>query len=315
LIGTHLGVEEPEDPGLYLGCKRELSEKVVDGKNVKIMTYNMESYLTAIVKDYRDLTRELTGHDYKCKHASTPFLDDDHQSSLARAPASNPLGHPVCPWCKVPVDPNADTLDLTKVKSTDNKSVTDRPVNGPLTKRLIGWVGNTLSEVAPHTFADADFAGCPRTLRSTSGGQIQLEGTYTRFPLTARSIRQTCVATSIPDAELAAQHLAYKVMSLPALDLWEVLLGGPVVGIIHEDNTACIAVVMSGKNPTRKYIGRSQGINIQLLFEFLGTPNSTCPNELIRLPIFTLKVSQANPSGATLLNKPMFRMKATSSDS
>ena len=57
-------------------------------------------------------------------------MDDDHQSSLARAPASNPLGHPVCPWCKVPVDPNADTLELTKVKSTDNKSVTDRPVNG-----------------------------------------------------------------------------------------------------------------------------------------------------------------------------------------
>ncbi len=62
-------------------------------------------------------------------------------------------------------------------------------------------------------------------------------------------------------------------MSLPALDLWEVLLCGPVVGIIHEDNTACIAVVMSGGNPTMKYIGRSQGINIQFLYEFLGTPN------------------------------------------
>ena len=90
------------------------------------------------------------------------------------------------------------------------------------------------------------------------------------------------MATSTPDAELAALHLAYKVMSLPALDLWEVLLCGPVVGIIHEDNTACIAVVVSGKNPTMKYIGRSQGINIQFLFEFLGTPNTTCPNELVK---------------------------------
>ena len=49
-------------------------------------------------------------------------------------------------------------------------------VKGSLSKRLVGWVGDPLHEVQPHVYADADFAGCPRTLRSTSGAQIQIEG-------------------------------------------------------------------------------------------------------------------------------------------
>jgi len=40
-----------------------------------------------------------------------------------------------------------------------------------LKHRQVGWVGISLSEVQPHTYADADFSGCPRTLRSTSGAQ------------------------------------------------------------------------------------------------------------------------------------------------
>ena len=92
----------------------------------------------------------------------------------------------------------------------------------------MGFVGNQLSEVMPHTYADADFAGCPRTLRSTSGAQIQIEGSHTRFPIMARSIRQSAVANSTPDAELAALAMAFRAMTIPAIDLWEVLLPVPV---------------------------------------------------------------------------------------
>ena len=62
-------------------------------------------------------------------------------------------------------------------------------VKSSLSQRMVGWVGNALHEVQPHVYADADFAGCPRTLRSTSGAQIHIEGSCTRFPLFARSIR------------------------------------------------------------------------------------------------------------------------------
>ena len=82
-------------------------------------------------------------------------------------------------------------------------------VKGSLKKRLVGWVGDQLHEVQPHVYADADFAGCPRTLRSTSGAQMQIEGANTRFPLFARSVRQQAVAHSIPDAELAAINMAF----------------------------------------------------------------------------------------------------------
>ena len=155
-------------------------------------------------------------------------------------------------------------------------------VKGSLKKRLVGWVGDQLHEVQPHAYADADFAGCPRTLRSTSGAQIQIEGPNTRFPLFARSIRQQAAANSTPDAELAAINMAFRVMIVPALDLWEVLLPCSVICFAHEENSACISVICSGKNPTMRYIGRSQGINIQILHEYLGIDNPDCPCYLIK---------------------------------
>ena len=88
--------------------------------------------------------------------------------------------------------------------------------------------------------------------------RIQFEGPNTRFPLLARSIRQQCVANSTPDAELAAIALAFRVMAIPALDLWDELLPVPVKVFVHEDNAACISVICSGKNPTMWYIGRTQ---------------------------------------------------------
>ena len=109
-----------------------------------------------------------------------------------------------------------------------------------------------------------------------------MEGPFSCFPITARSIRQQCVAHSTPDAELASINLAYRTMSIPALDLRGALLPGRVRGIIHEDNSACIAVIESGRNPTMRYIGRTQGINIQMLHETLGCTHPQCPNDLVK---------------------------------
>ena len=36
--------------------------------------------------------------------------------------------------------------------------------------RLEGWVGDGATALSLHAYADADFAGCPKTKRSTSGG-------------------------------------------------------------------------------------------------------------------------------------------------
>ena len=62
--------------------------------------------------------------------------------------------------------------------------------------RQCGWIhqDDPVSQLGLHTYADANFAGCPRTLRSTSGGQMHLEGPRSRFPIAARSVRQPCVS-------------------------------------------------------------------------------------------------------------------------
>ena len=71
----------------------------------------------------------------------------------------------------------------------------------------MGW--QPAPEAQPHVYADADFSGCPRTLRSTSGAQIHIEGSNTHFPSLARSIRQQATAYSTPNAELAASNIGF----------------------------------------------------------------------------------------------------------
>ena len=42
--------------------------------------------------------------------------------------------------------------------------------------RQIGWIGDKPSDLAPHLFADADFAGYKVTMRSTGGGHLAIMG-------------------------------------------------------------------------------------------------------------------------------------------
>eukprot|EP00972_Heterocapsa_arctica_P078874 11632417-Heterocapsa_arctica.AAC.1 len=41
---------------------------------------------------------------------------------------------------------------------------------------MIGWVGDELTAVQPHLYADADFAGCVETQRSTCGYHFAIRG-------------------------------------------------------------------------------------------------------------------------------------------
>ena len=63
-------------------------------------------------------------------------------------------------------------------------------VNSSLSKRMTGWVGNKFDDLSLSLFADADFAGCAQTLRSTSGSHMHIQGKHTRFPLSGGSKRR-----------------------------------------------------------------------------------------------------------------------------
>ena len=70
--------------------------------------------------------------------------------------------------------------------------------------RLVGRVGDPKEKLKLRLYADADFAGCRLTARSTSGGFLVLVGPNTFFPLTWLSKRQTSVSRSTTESEVVA---------------------------------------------------------------------------------------------------------------
>ena len=137
-------------------------------------------------------------------------------------------------------------------------------------KRLIGWVGDGLHDCFPVAYADSDYAGCEKTMRSTTGAAMLMEGHFTRFPIAARSLRQTSVANSMPEAEMVACHWTYRHIILPTFEIWDAFL--PVGWRIsfYEDNQAMCKVVQSGRNPTMKTLKRCHGVSLSFLHERLS---------------------------------------------
>ena len=123
-------------------------------------------------------------------------------------------------------------------------------VNGSKMRKMIGWVGDDLSQLTVDIYADADFAGCEDPLRSTSGAHMGLQGKHTRFPVAGASKRQGCVSHSTPEAEIIAADFALRTMGIPVVDLWTIVAGKEPRIVFHDDNQAMIAVIRSGKNPT-----------------------------------------------------------------
>ena len=84
------------------------------------------------------------------------------------------------------------------------------------------------------------------------------------------SKKQSCVSHSTPEAELIAADMAVKSIGIPALQLWETILGGSrrkLQAIFKEDNEAAIKILNSGKNPTMRHMQRTHGICLAWLCE------------------------------------------------
>ena len=177
-------------------------------------------------------------------------------------------------------EPRFARLDLLRVvgflatKITKWTSKCDRPLyrligymKGSASLRMVGWVGDSFDSISPHIYADADFAGCVETLRSTSGVQQALLGPNTNFPIAGHSKRQGCVSHSTPEAEMVAMGYAMRTTGLPAHSLWEALMPQGHRLYVHEDNQAMLACVRSGRNPTMRYLHRTHRVSVQWLHE------------------------------------------------
>jgi hypothetical protein len=81
---------------------------------------------------------------------------------------------------------------------------------------MIGWCGGLDTILDLRVYADADFAGCVHTVRSTTGVALVMEGPNTRMVVNGVSKRQTAVSHSTPKAEIVAADYAMRAEGMPA---------------------------------------------------------------------------------------------------
>ena len=127
---------------------------------------------------------------------------------------------------------------------------------------MIGWVGDSMGGSSIGLFADADYADCGESLKSTSGAHLHIQGPHTSFPLAGLSKRQGCLSHSTPEAEIVAADFAMTRLGLPAITLWQQLGGEDPNFVFYDDNQTMIGVIRTGKNPTMRHLERTHGISI-----------------------------------------------------
>ena len=92
------------------------------------------------------------------------------------------------------------------------------------------------------------------------------------MPLAAQTKKQSCVSHSTPEAEIVSMNMAVRTLGIPALHVWDTLLGRKVGLGVMEDNDATILIVKTGKNPTLRHISRTHGVNVAWLHEVFQQP-------------------------------------------
>ena len=140
-------------------------------------------------------------------------------------------------------------------------------IHSTLDYNLNGYINDAPEDLYLKLYCDADFAGCTKTSRSTSGVILCLCGPNSWMPLAAISKKQGCVSHSTSEAELVAADLAVRKEGLPALIIWEKVLDRQVKLVMEEDNQAAIKVLESGYSGELRHMGRTHKVCLRWLNE------------------------------------------------
>ncbi len=90
---------------------------------------------------------------------------------------------------------------------------------------MMGWIGDDPKDLTGRLFVDADFVGCPYTLKSTNGCHFDIEGPNSRFPISAGCNGQTSTAQSSTEAEISSLNAGMKNRADPAITVLRMILG------------------------------------------------------------------------------------------
>jgi len=253
---------------------------------VRRFKYNMQKYLESAVEKYcavGDLERN------KLKKVATPFVDEaqEPQGCVEQASSGKPEAGQLQKVAAsiLMTDMFAARLarnDLLRpvghlaTHIHDWSGECDRRlhrlmcyVNSSLEDRQIGFIGDPLEELWLAVYADADFAGDRKDSKSTAGAFLVLMGPNTFYPLASLSKKHGCTSHSTVEAEVVSLNTAIRTLGLPALDLWELILGRPVELVAYEDNQATAKIVQSGKYAAMRHVKRTHGVQLSFLTEQL----------------------------------------------
>jgi hypothetical protein len=249
--------------------------------NVRVLEYDMSSFFASCVEKYLELAANTVEKVKPLRKVDTPFVDE--------APGEIPDGKPdegeLQPIAskilmKILYGARMCRFDLLRAtchlatKVTKWTRACDRAlhrlvsyINSSLDVKMMGWVGNPVSEWELVVYSDADFGGDLETSRSTSGVFVCVRASHTFFPLSATSKRQSCVSHSTPEAEIVAADHAIRLEALPGLQLREALTGRKLKARFMEDNAATIRIIETGKSPVLRHIGRTHRVDLAFIHE------------------------------------------------
>ncbi len=156
--------------------------------------------------------------------------------------------------------------------------------------RQIGFIGDELKDLQLCLYTDADFAGDRSDLKSTSGVFLALVGTHSFWPLCGQSKKQTVVSHSTVEAELVACSHGLRSEGLPALLVWDPILGLKTSLVLSQDNQAAMRNIQTGKAPTLGHIRRVHQVCVAWLHERVKSDDidlKDCATDAMAADIFT----------------------------
>jgi dUTPase len=101
-------------------------------------------------------------------------------------------------------------------------------INATQNHKMIAWCVDSADSLDFEVYADADFAACVRTMRSTTGVTLAVDGPNAKMILNAVSKRRTVVSHSTPEAEIVVADYALRQEGMPTLTLFSTILGREV---------------------------------------------------------------------------------------
>ena len=111
----------------------------------------------------------------------------------------------------------------------------------------MGYIGDHHWALPLQLYADADFAGDTPSFKSTSGTLRCVHGPKTYLPVVGRTKKQGCVSHYTPEAEVISLDAGMRTLAVPAIGVWEKLLGRAINVTALVDSEATLRIRPHGQ--------------------------------------------------------------------